>query len=112
MKRLNFTLDEEAIQLLKELAGKYYRGNKSRTVRAALESLATHIGHNGWIISGYSPVAIETVQFCHTCGTAHETGEVLFKPVFELGQSPGAHSKIPDEVWLDCSNCVEQRGIV
>ena len=45
MQRLNFTLDEATVQLLDRLAAKYYHGNKSLTVRAALESLAAHAGH-------------------------------------------------------------------
>ena len=52
MKRLNFTLDAEAVALLDELAATYYGGNKSRTVRAALESLAAHTGEGGWWFAG------------------------------------------------------------
>ncbi len=109
MKRLNFTLDEEAVQLLDQLAATYYHGNKSQTVRAALESLATHIGHDGWVITGYTPMKLATEAACHTCGVSHYEGEVLFRPVFERGSSPGALAHIPSEVWLDCSGCAEQR---
>ena len=45
MKRLNFTLDQDTVHLLEDLAKKFYEGNKSQTVRAALESLAAHTGH-------------------------------------------------------------------
>ena len=79
MKRLNFTLDEEAVQLLDQLAATYYHGNKSQTVRAALESLATHIGHDGWVITGYTPMKLATEAACHTCGVSHHEGEVLFR---------------------------------
>ncbi|MDW8052881.1 MAG: ribbon-helix-helix domain-containing protein [Armatimonadota bacterium] len=47
MKRLNFTLDEETVQLLTRVANQYYHGNKSQAVRAAVELLAAHLGHEG-----------------------------------------------------------------
>ncbi|MFW5955246.1 MAG: hypothetical protein ACOCSK_00720, partial [Rhodothermales bacterium] len=68
MQRLNFTLDDSTVQLLERLSEGYYQGNKSRTVRAALESLAAHIGHDGWIISGYVPTTVSGSVACHTCG--------------------------------------------
>lgn len=109
MRRLNFTLDEATVRLLERLADGYYAGNKSQTVRAALESLATHVGHDGWVVTGYTPVRIDGEAACHTCGEAHHQGEVLFRPVFERGQSPRALRHIPAEVWLDCSDCAEQQ---
>lgn len=107
MKRLNFTLDDEAVELLENLAGRYYRGNKSRTVRAALESLAVHAGHDGWVIRGYTPDRLDRQADCHTCGTSYDEGAVLYRPVFERGQSPRALSTMPAEAWLDCSDCAE-----
>ena len=109
MHRLNFTLDSDAVRLLEKLAETYYGGNKSQTVRAALESLAAHTGHDGWVIAGYTPVQLEVEAACHSCGTSHHEGEVLFRPVFERGASPKALSAIPAEVWLDCSDCAEGR---
>jgi hypothetical protein len=109
MKRLNFTLDEDAVALLNELSAQYYGGNKSQTVRAALESLAAHAGHDGWVITGYTPIELAAEAACHTCGTTHAEGDVLFRPVFERGQSPAALPHIPTEAWLDCSNCAEER---
>ena len=109
MQRLNFTLDDEAVRLLEQLAATYYHGNKSQTVRAALESLAAHIGHDGWVIAGYTPMQLATEAACHTCGISHPEGDVLFRPVFERGASPEALTRIPSEVWLDCSGCVEER---
>ena len=44
MQRLNFTLDKETVASLSELAQKFYQGNKSQTIRAALQSLAFHTG--------------------------------------------------------------------
>lgn len=108
MKRLNFTLDNDTVLLLEELAEKYYNGNKSQTVRAALESLATHTGHEGWIIAGYVPIELEGESCCHTCGESHQEGEVLYHPVFERGKSSAALSSIPSERWLDCSQCAEE----
>ena len=109
MQRLNFTLDADAVRLLEKLAATYYGGNKSQTVRAALESLAAHAGHDGWVVTGYTPAPLEAEAACHSCGTAYGEGEVLFRPVFERGASPQALPKIPAEVWLDCSTCAEGR---
>lgn len=109
MKRLNFTLDNETVQLLSELSEKYYNGNKSQTVRAALESLAAHTGHEGWVIAGYTPKEIDDETSCHGCGESHEKGEVLYRPVFERGKSPEALPKMPSENWLDCPDCVEKQ---
>lgn len=109
MQRLNFTLDDDTVHLLERLSSTYYGGNKSRTVRAALESLAAHTGHDGWVITGYTPMAITDEANCHTCGTVYGEGDVLFRPVFERGASPRALPHIPAEVWLDCPECVEGR---
>jgi hypothetical protein len=108
MQRLNFTLDDATVQLLDRLAEKYYHGNKSLTVRSALESLAAHAGHEGWVVTGYTPIVVEGQASCHTCGDMHREGDVLYRPVFERGEGPRAMPKIPRENWLDCSNCVEQ----
>lgn len=109
MKRLNFTLDDETVKLLEDLAGKYYSGNKSQTVRAALESLAVHAGHEGWVITGYTPKELEGETNCHGCGESHEKGDVLYRPVFEKGSSPRALSSMPSENWLDCPKCAEEQ---
>jgi len=109
MKRLNFTLDDDTVQLLAELSEKFYGGNKSQTVRAALESLATHTGHEGWVITGYTPKELENDIACHSCGESHEKGDILYRPVFERGQSPEALPKIPSENWLDCPQCAEKQ---
>lgn len=109
MKRLNFTLDAATIDLLDRLASTYYAGNKSQTVRAALESLAVHIGHDGWVVTGYTPVRLDADAQCHTCGEAHHEGEVLYRPVFERGASPRALPAMPAEAWLDCPRCVEEQ---
>lgn len=107
MQRLNFTLDEATARLLDELAAAYYSGNKSLTVRAALQSLATHAGHQGWVIAGYTPAVIDARADCHTCGEAHREGDVLYRPVFERGRGPAALPALPAENWLDCRDCVE-----
>lgn len=109
MKRLNFTLDKDTVDLLNELADKFYDGNKSQTVRAALESLAAHTGHEGWIIAGYTPKELDNEISCHGCGEAHEKGEILYRPVFERGKSPKALPQMPSENWLDCPECVEKQ---
>jgi hypothetical protein len=106
MQRLNFTLDKSTVNLLENLSRKFYSGNKSQTIRAALQSLAAHIGHDGWIIAGYSPVELQGDVSCHTCGTIYRKGDVLFHPVFERGYSPKAMHSLPTETWFDCNRCV------
>lgn len=107
MKRLNFTFDNDTVDMLDQIAEAYYHGNKSLTVRAALESLATHLGHAGWVVSGYVPIVLEQGENCHSCGIEYPEGEVLYRPVFQRGHAPNALSQIPHENWLDCSNCIE-----
>ena len=58
MRRLNFTLDESTISLLEELAGALHQGNKSQTIRAALQSLSSQNSRGGWIIAGYAPAEL------------------------------------------------------
>lgn len=108
MKRLNFTLDDSTVELLNKLSEKYYKGNKSQTVRAALESLAAREGHDGWVISGYTPLRIDHDVNCHSCGLEQSEGNVLFKPVFEKGNSPNAIEHIPTEEWMECQTCIEK----
>ncbi|MBM3457660.1 MAG: hypothetical protein FJX77_03900 [Armatimonadetes bacterium] len=108
MQRLNFTLDDETVRLLEKLAEKYYHGNKSQTVRSALESLAAHAGHEGWVVAGYSPLIVDQPTSCHTCGDSRPQGDILYRPVFQRGEGPRALPRLPHENWLDCSNCVEQ----
>lgn len=110
MKRLNFTFDDDTSELLDQIAAKYYHGNKSLTVREALESLATHLGHAGWVIAGYVPVVLDHQETCHSCGVPYPEGEVLYRPTFGRGHAPDALRHIPQELWLDCSNCVESRS--
>lgn len=109
MQRLNFTLDDSTVEMLDALADKYYGGNKSLTVRAALESLASHIGHAGWVVAGYTPVILDGTASCHSCNTRHDRGDVLFRPVFERGAGATALPKLPADTWLDCRSCVEDR---
>ena len=109
MKRLNFTFDDEVTELLDQISERYYHGNKSLTVRAALESLATHLGHAGWVIAGYTPLVLDHEETCHSCGAEYAGGDVLYRPVFQRGNAPDAMQKIPQEMWLDCSQCVELR---
>ena len=104
MRRLNFTLDSETVHLLDTLADRYYDGNKSATVRAALEFLS-HGMQEGWIIAGYTPASVSDDVTCHSCGTPHHSGDVLYRPVFERGASARAIHALPKESWLDCSDC-------
>ena len=108
MQRLNFTLDKETVALLSELARKFYQGNKSQTIRAALQSLATHTGHAGWVINGYTPIELSGATSCHTCGTKYRKGDLLYRPVFERGYSHKAVADLPTKTWLDCPGCVTQ----
>jgi hypothetical protein len=108
MQRCNFTLDDSTLALLSSLSEKYYNSNKSLTIRAALESLAAHVGHEGWIVTGYTPVMLEEQMSCHTCHEPHGKGDVLYRPVFERGTGVNALPKLPVQVWLDCPTCVEK----
>jgi hypothetical protein len=108
MQRLNFTMDGATVELLGRLADAYYEGNKSHTVRAALEALAGQLGHEGWVVAGYSPVVIQDEAACHSCGGAHGQGEVLFRPAFRRGRGARALERLPVEDWLDCAPCAEQ----
>lgn len=108
MKRLNFTLDSSTVELLEELSSKFYKGNKSQTVRAALESLAARQGHDGWVIAGYTQLKVDHEVHCHSCGSEYGEGRLLFRPVFERGNSPDAIQHIPNEEWVECSLCVEK----
>jgi hypothetical protein len=105
MRRINFTLNEETVSLLGSLADEYYGGNRSLAVRAAVESLAAHSGHSGWVITGFTPTSIELDTRCHCCQTEFQSGSVLFRPVFEKRVSPSALSELPSCLWLDCSKC-------
>lgn len=105
MRRLNFTLDSDTVDLLDRLADRLYDGNKSATVRAALEFLAAGM-KDGWVIAGYSATSLNDDASCHSCGTLHHVGEVLYRPVFEKGTSARARRSLPAESWLDCPDCV------
>lgn len=107
MKRLNFTLDGETVDLLERLSQTWFSGNKSQTVRAALESLATHVGHDGWVISGYTPVRVPEEMSCHSCGQEQSKGALVYRPVFERGNSAKAIPRLPEEEWLECPACIQ-----
>jgi hypothetical protein len=109
VKRLNFTIDDNTADLLNEISNRFYYGNKSLTVRAALEKLAAHFGDAGWVISGYTPKVLHHEEHCHSCGAAHPEGDVLYQPIFQKATAPGAMHDIPAEPWLDCSQCVEHQ---
>ncbi|MDR3690349.1 MAG: hypothetical protein P4L46_13285 [Fimbriimonas sp.] len=105
MKRLNFTVDDETATLLESLAAQLYGGNKSLAIRSAVESLAAHSGHSGWVISGFTPVELSRDTACHCCHTTFAVGQTLFKPVFERGVAQNALQELPVEPWLDCQRC-------
>lgn len=110
MKRLNFTLDEETVALLQRIADQYYFGNKSQAVRAAVESLAAHLGHEGWVVAGYVPFSAETEVECHTCHRHFDAGTTLYRPVFRRGRAPNAFRELPMEQWLECRECARTLG--
>jgi hypothetical protein len=105
MRRINFTLDQDTVNLLGSLAHQFYGGNRSLAIRAAVESLAVHSGHAGWVVTGFTPVQIEARTPCHCCSEEFDVGSTLFKPVFERGISPEALDELPAGKWLDCSKC-------
>ena len=106
MKRLNFTFDQSTINLLEELSNGHFQGNKSQTVREALECLKLHIGREGWVIRGYTPQKLDEDLECHKCGEEHHPGEVLYKPVFEKGSGPLVITELPKKNWVECDHCV------
>ena len=109
MKRLNFTLDDQTVSMLESLSESYFEGNKSQTVRVALESLKSHIGNTGWVISGYTPLRLNKEMTCHSCGETAKLGDVLYRPVFERGTNVNALKELPSENWVECSECIESR---
>jgi hypothetical protein len=106
MQRLNFTLDDATVQLLDSLADQRFGGNKSQTVRAALEALAGRMGADGWVVTGYTMVELERAGECHHCGSKRAKGTLMYRPVFERGAGPAAIKALPAKVWLDCPDCV------
>ena len=86
MRRINFTLDQDTVNLLGSLAHQFYGGNRSLAIRAAVESLAAHSGHAGWVVTGFTPVQIEARTPCR-------------------GISPEALDELPAGKGLDCSKC-------
>jgi len=71
--------------------------------------LAAHQGHDGWVITGYTPTRAAHDVNCHSCGSEQDEGNVLFKPVFERGTSPAAIQSIPSEEWVECPSCLETK---
>lgn len=110
MKRANFTLDEETLNLLDEVSERFYGGNKSKAIRAAIESLASHTGHAGWVVDGYTPVALTEPAECHTCHTPYKPGDTLYRPVFKRGVAKGALQHLPHQAWLDCETCADEEA--
>jgi hypothetical protein len=76
-------------------------------VRAAIESLAAHLGHEGWVVVGVVPVEVDTDAECHTCHCHFEPGETLYRPVFRKGRAPKAMPHPPREQWLECGDCAQ-----
>lgn len=109
MQRLNFTFNEDTVALLDTIARQFYNGNKSSTVRAALESLATHLGHEGWVIAGYTPVQLDRQAACHECGARYRSGDVLYRPVFERGRGETVLQTLPAVSWLACPSCIDKQ---
>lgn len=107
MKRLNFTVNDETATLLDSLASEFYGGNKSLAIRSAVESLAAHSGHSGWVVSGFTPVELGEATPCHCCRITFESGQTLFRPVFERGIAPNSFAELPVVPWLDCASCAK-----
>jgi hypothetical protein len=105
--RCNFLLDAKTISLLEQLANDRFRGNKSEAVRAAIQGLAAAASASGWVISGFTPVTIESETACHCCSKVFEPGDSLYRPVFQWGSSPNALEDLPESLWLDCSTCAK-----
>jgi len=84
-------------------------------VRAAVESLAAHLGHEGWVVAGFVPVEVDANAECHTCHRCFEPGATLYRPVFRTlyrpvfrkGRAPKAMPQLPREQWLECGDCAQ-----
>lgn len=109
MRRINITIDSETQELLNTLATQFYGGNRSFTIRAALQSLASQVGQQGWVIRGYVPVAADPSTACHSCGRESLPNDVFYRPVFERGGGQHAFSHLPHTNWLDCQECAEKQ---
>lgn len=109
MQRINITLDDETQALLNTLANRLYGGNKSLTIREALQSLAAHVSQEGWIVSGYVPVAAAHEDMCHSCGRVCHQGDVFYRPVFERGSGHNVLAHLPASDWLECQQCAERQ---
>lgn len=105
MRRINFTLDEETIGLLGAIADQQFGGNRSRAIRAAVESFGSKLGTEGWVVSGFTPVEVKEPTHCHCCSRVFDLGQTLYQPVFERGASPRALNALPSDQWLDCATC-------
>ncbi len=111
MQRINISLDTETLELLSTLSERLYGGNRSLTIREALQSLAAHVGQEGWVVRGYVPVAPTPEEACHTCGRAGQQGDVFYRPVFERGSGQAVLAHLPTDNWLECLQCAEQQGM-
>ncbi len=109
MQRINFTLDDETLGLLSTLATKLYGGNKSLTIREALQALAAQHSTEGWVVKGYVPVMIEQDDTCSICGRICHHGNVFYRPVFERGTGPHVLHHLPTLNWLECQQCAEKQ---
>ncbi len=110
MQRINITLDDETIDMLTTLANQLYGGNKSLTIREALQSLAAHTGQDGWIVRGYVAVVVsQEEEVCHTCGRVCHQGDIFYRPVFERGSGRNVITHLPRTDWLECQQCAEQQ---
>ena len=90
MQKLDLPCDPATVLLLEQLASRYYHRDESQTVRAALQSLASRVGHEGWVIAGYTPVTAARPATCHSCGDPHSPGDLLFRPVFRREENSSA----------------------
>jgi len=111
MQRFNFTLDEETIRLLEEIAKTWYSGNRSALIRDAVHHFAKCACQSHWVIVGFSPVILNRNTYCHGCGAEFPKGEVLYQPIFQQGIGEPAINQLSKEPWLDCASCLEREKI-
>lgn len=108
MKRFNFTLDDSTVDMLSLLADKHFQGNKSLALRSAIETLASRLGEEGWIVEGYSPVLLHEDARCMQCGETHHAGDEVFRPVFKRGRSDRALKDLPKGSVVVGPDCIDE----
>ena len=80
MRQVDLVLDPPTLKLLHQLAILYFDGDETRTIKAALQSLAAHSGCDGWAVAGYAPLGLRPEQ--GRVAPDGDSWELSFRPIF------------------------------